>query len=129
VQSGDREAMTMLNRGPDFEADVELLSTEEGGRRRPCRSGYRPHLRIRAGELVSGAHEYVGTAEVWPGGKATARITLITPEHYERSLSVGMRIPFSEGPRVVGYATVTQILDPRLDAGPLRTLPTTTAGA
>lgn len=101
---------------PDFEADIELLATVEGGRSRPSVSGYRPHHQLREGVLTRGSHEYVGVHEVPPGAIAKARVSLLSRELVDGSLVVGMRIPFSEGRRVVGYATVTSILNPRLAA-------------
>jgi len=106
----------MADGTPDFEADIELLATSDGGRRMPCGSGYRPHHVLRAGLVTSGAHEYIGVDTVAPGGMARARVTLLSPELFHGALVVGMTIPFCEGPRVVGHATVTRILDPRLAA-------------
>lgn len=104
--------MSMVNRTPDFEADIELLPTEDGGRRRPALSGYRPHLCLRDDDLTSGQQEYVGLDRVEPGGRAKAGVTLIAPERYAGALAVGMRLPFFEGRRVVGYATVTEGVRP-----------------
>lgn len=115
---GEREpgspAATMIAREPDIEAVVSLLPTASGGRRNPAFSGYRPAHRVRDDLLTSGVHEYLGVDRVLPGESAPATITFPAPEEYPGCLWEGRVLSVQEGGRVVGYATVTNILNPSL---------------
>lgn len=69
----------MMNRKPDVEAEVTFLSTEEGGRKTPIVSGYRPNHLIKPDYLTSGQHEYLDVNQVFPGQTVCANIWFITP--------------------------------------------------
>lgn len=115
---GEREpgspAATMIAREPDIEAIVSLLPTASGGRSSPAISGYRPVHLVKDDLLTSGVHEYQGVDRVRPGDSASATITFLAPEEYPGCLWEGRVLSLQEGNRVVGYATVTNILNPIL---------------
>lgn len=92
---------------------VEAAFVFDGERNTPVQSGYFPqHL---LGEyLVGGRHSYDTDAPIPPGGTATGVITFIRPEAYPPCLWEGKIIKIQEGSRIVGHATITKILDPRL---------------
>jgi elongation factor Tu len=105
----------MINRNPDIEAEVTFLTTNEGGRETPARSGYRPNHLIKPDYLTCGQHEYLETEWIFQGQTACANIWFITPELYPYTLWVGKKINVQEGSRVVGYIIVTKIFNQILD--------------
>lgn len=94
--------------------DVSVLFQFNGTRRTPAANGYHPMHLIREGELTTGVHHYEGCACVPPDGTAKGTITFIAPEAYPHCLHTGMTIPFQEGRRVIGQATILSILNPLL---------------
>jgi len=99
-----------------MEADVEARFEFNGVRLHPAFDGYRPAHLITENYLTTGLHHYYDVAEVPVGGTANGTITFITPQAYPNCLWIGKKIPFLEGARVVGYATVLKIMNPLLAA-------------
>jgi hypothetical protein len=60
-------------------------------------------------------HEYIGCSTLNPGETAEATISFLEPFAYLRSISKGDVIEISEGPRVVGHATILAVLNPVLE--------------
>jgi len=90
-----------------FEAEVYVLSKEEGGRHTPFFSGYRPQFYFRTTD-VTGAANLVGDAEMcMPGDNAKLSVELITPI----AMDDGVRFAIREGGRTVGSGVVTKILE------------------
>ena len=89
-----------------FEAEVYVLTKEEGGRHTPFFKGYRPQFFFRT-TAVTGAVEWGGGVEmVMPGDNTKMTIELITPIAMEEQLRFAIR----EGGRTVGAGVVTKIL-------------------
>ena len=89
-----------------FEAEVYVLSKEEGGRHTPFFSGYRPQFYFRTTD-VTGSADLLGGAEMcMPGDNVKLQITLITPVAMDEQLRFAIR----EGGRTVGAGVVTKIL-------------------
>ncbi|HUV39706.1 MAG TPA: elongation factor Tu [Planctomycetota bacterium] len=90
-----------------FEAEVYVLSKEEGGRHTPFFPGYKPQFYIRTTD-VTGEVTLLGDAEmVMPGDNARLAVTLITPV----ALEAQSRFAIREGSRTVGAGVVTKILE------------------
>ncbi len=89
-----------------FEAEVVVLSKEEGGRHTPFFSGYRPQFYIRTTDVTGIIQLAEGTEMCMPGDHGTMTIELITPIAIED----GMRFAIREGGRTVGAGAVTKIL-------------------
>jgi hypothetical protein len=90
-----------------------LKPVEEGGRRGPIFSGYRPNWHI--GRFYEGKPwhfdgqlEVTGTEHVAPGTCGVGRIQVMSPEYWQH-LRVGDQIEMGEGPRVIAVATITAI--------------------
>jgi elongation factor Tu len=91
-----------------FEAEVYILTKEEGGRHTPFFSGYRPQFYFRTTD-VTGAAKLLGGAEmVMPGDNITMEIDLQSPIAMEEKLRFAVR----EGGKTVGSGVVTKILPP-----------------
>ena len=90
-----------------FEAEVYVLSKEEGGRHTPFFSGYRPQFYFRTTD-VTGAASLLGDAEMcMPGDNAAVSIELISPI----AMDNGVRFAIREGGKTVGRGVVTKILE------------------
>ncbi|MDZ4774905.1 MAG: elongation factor Tu [Planctomycetota bacterium] len=89
-----------------FEAEVYVLSKEEGGRHTPFFSGYRPQFYFRTTD-VTGTATLMGGAEMcMPGDNVKMEVELLTPIAMDEQLRFAIR----EGGRTVGAGVVTKIL-------------------
>jgi elongation factor Tu len=89
-----------------FEAQVYILSKDEGGRHTPIFNGYRPQFYVRTTD-VTGAIQLPENMEMaMPGDNITMTVELIQPVAIED----GMRIAIREGGRTVGAGVVTKII-------------------
>ena len=89
-----------------FECETNVLSKEEGGRKTPFFSGYRPQFYFRTTD-VTGAVKLLGGAEMcMPGDNVKLEVELIKPV----ALNEGSRFAIREGGRTVGSGVVTKIL-------------------
>lgn len=120
-QKNMRLGVNLMNRSPDVNImsrspDVEVLFEFNGTREHPAFDGYRPAHLVVEDYLTTGIHHYYKVDAVAPDGTAKGTITFLTPEAYPHSLWIGKRINIQEGARIVGYATVTEIYNPLLQA-------------
>lgn len=89
-----------------FEAEVYVLTKEEGGRHTPFFNGYRPQFYFRTTDVTGNIELPEGVEMVMPGDNARFTIELITPIAMEE----GSRFAIREGGRTVGAGVVTKIL-------------------
>jgi elongation factor Tu len=89
-----------------FEAEVYVLTKEEGGRHTPFFKGYRPQFYLRTTDVTGSIELPGGTEMVMPGDNTQMTIELITPVALEDQLRFAIR----EGGRTVGSGVVTKIL-------------------
>jgi len=90
----------------NFEAEVYVLSKEEGGRHTPFFSGYRPQFYFRTTD-VTGSAKLLGDAEMcMPGDSAKLEVELTSPV----ALDANVRFAIREGGRTVGSGVVTKVL-------------------
>ncbi len=90
----------------DFEAQVYILSKEEGGRHTPFFNGYRPQFYFRATDVTGMAHLPDGIEMVMPGDNIAMTVELIAPIAMED----GLRFAIREGGRTVGAGRVVKIV-------------------
>ena len=96
-----------VNPHTKFEAEVYVLSKEEGGRHTPFFKGYRPQFYFRTTD-VTGAVELPENVEmVMPGDNVQMKATLIAPIAMEE----GLRFAIREGGRTVGAGVVAKIIE------------------
>ena len=88
-----------------FEAQVYVLSKEEGGRHTPFFSNYRPQFYFRTTDVTGVVTLPEGTEMVMPGDNVTMSVELIAPIAIEN----GTKFSIREGGRTVGAGTVTKI--------------------
>jgi elongation factor Tu len=89
----------------NFEAEVYVLTKEEGGRHKPFFSGYRPQFYIRTTDVTGSITLPEGVEMVMPGDNVKMSVELIAPV----ALEEGTRFAIREGGRTVGAGVVTSI--------------------
>ena len=89
-----------------FEAEVYVLTKEEGGRHTPFFNGYRPQFYFRTTDVTGDIQLAEGVEMVMPGDNATFTVTLITPI----AMDEGLRFAIREGGRTVGAGVVSKLL-------------------
>src|SRR5690606_15405378 len=89
-----------------FEAEVYVLTKEEGGRHTPFFSNYRPQFYFRTTDVTGAIQLPEGVEMVMPGDNVTISVELITPV----ALEEGLRFAVREGGRTVGAGVVTKII-------------------
>jgi len=89
------------------EAQVMVLSKDEGGRHTPFFNGYKPQFYIRTTDVTGELQLPEGVEMVMPGDNINAKIKLIYPVAMEQ----GMRFSIREGGRTVGAGTITKIIE------------------
>jgi translation elongation factor EF-Tu-like GTPase len=99
---------------PDAEVLFELTSRAYDGEVKRVLSGYRPLYEIRTDYWTSVHHEFKEQHGVATGEQVEAEVWFISPEAYPHSLWVGRILVVAEGPRVVGRATVSKVLNSAL---------------
>jgi elongation factor Tu len=90
----------------EFDANVYILSKEEGGRHTPFYDNYRPQFYFRTTDVTGVVHLPEGTEMVMPGDNTEMRVDLIQPIAMEEGLKFAIR----EGGRTVGAGRVTKII-------------------
>ncbi|MBW8055279.1 MAG: elongation factor Tu [Nitrospira sp.] len=90
-----------------FEAEVYVLSKDEGGRHTPFFNGYRPQFYFRTTDVTGAVELPAGTEMVMPGDNVSISVTLISPIAMEE----GLRFAIREGGRTVGAGVVSKIIE------------------
>jgi elongation factor Tu len=94
-----------------FEAEVYILTKDEGGRHTAIFKGYRPQFYVRTTDVTGAITEFLAEGQeiemVMPGDNVTMKIELIAPIAVEN----GMRLAIREGGRTVGSGLVTKIFE------------------
>jgi elongation factor Tu len=90
-----------------FEAEVYVLTKEEGGRHTPFFQGYRPQFYFRTTDVTGSCELPAGTEMVMPGDNIKMIVTLINPIAMEQ----GLRFAIREGGRTVGAGVVAKVIE------------------
>lgn len=90
----------------EFEAEVYVLTKEEGGRHTPFFTGYKPQFYFRTTDVTGDAKLPEGTEMVMPGDNTTITVKLIGPV----ALEEGLRFAIREGGKTVGAGVVTKVI-------------------
>ncbi len=96
-----------VNPHTSFEAEVYVLSKDEGGRHTPFFSNYRPQFYFRTTDVTGSVDLPDGVDMVMPGDNITVNVNLITPIAMEET----MRFAIREGGRTVGAGRVAKIIE------------------
>jgi elongation factor Tu len=90
-----------------FDAEVYVLTKDEGGRHTPFFKGYRPQFYFRTTDVTGDVELPAGVEMVMPGDNTNMKISLITPIAMEETLRFAIR----EGGRTVGAGVVTKVIE------------------
>jgi len=90
-----------------FEAEIYVLSKEEGGRHTPFFNGYRPQFYFRTTDVTGAAELPEGVEMVMPGDNIKINVKLIAPIAMEE----GLRFAIREGGRTVGAGVVSKVIE------------------
>jgi elongation factor Tu len=90
-----------------FEAEIYVLSKEEGGRHTPFFKGYRPQFYFRTTDVTGAVELPAGVEMVMPGDNIKIDVVLIAPIAMEQ----GLRFAIREGGRTVGSGVVSKVIE------------------
>ena len=90
-----------------FEAEIYVLTKEEGGRHNPFFKGYRPQFYFRTTDVTGEVTLPEGTEMVMPGDNVAITVGLISPIALEKNVKFAIR----EGGRTVGAGQVTKVIE------------------
>lgn len=96
-----------INPHTKFEAEIYILSKEEGGRHTPFFNGYRPQFYFRTTDVTGACELPAGTEMVMPGDNIKMTVTMIDPI----AMDEGLRFAIREGGRTVGAGVVAKIIE------------------
>jgi elongation factor Tu len=96
-----------INPHTKFEAEVYILSKDEGGRHTPFFKGYRPQFYFRTTDVTGACELPEGVEMVMPGDNVQMKVELIAPIAMEE----GLRFAIREGGRTVGAGVVAKIFE------------------
>jgi elongation factor Tu len=95
-----------INPHTKFEAEVYVLTKEEGGRHTPFFKGYRPQFYFRTTDVTGAVELPAGTEMVMPGDNIKIVVELIAPIAMEQ----GLRFAIREGGKTVGAGVVSKVI-------------------
>ncbi len=90
----------------EYEAEVYILTKEEGGRHKPFFKGYKPQFYIRTTDVTGEVELPAGTEMVMPGDTISLKVKLIVPVALEEKMNFAIR----EGGKTVGSGVVVKII-------------------
>ena len=90
----------------EFEAEVYILTKEEGGRHKPFANGYRPQFYIRTTDVTGEIKLADGMEMIMPGDNAKISVKLIAPV----AMHEGLRFAIREGGHTVGAGAISKII-------------------
>ncbi|MDD1640775.1 MAG: elongation factor Tu, partial [Methylococcaceae bacterium] len=90
-----------------FNAEIYVLSKDEGGRHTPFFNGYRPQFYFRTTDVTGAVDLPEGVEMVMPGDNISVKVKLISPIAMED----GLRFAIREGGRTVGAGVVASIIE------------------
>jgi elongation factor Tu len=92
-----------------FDAEIYILSKEEGGRHTPFFNGYRPQFYFRTTDVTGAVELPEGVEMVMPGDNISVKVKLIS----SIAMEDGLRFAIREGGRTVGAGVVASIIEPK----------------
>jgi len=99
----------------DFIAELQYLTIEQGGRKTPANSGYRPQVKFDFSEIqTSGQQTFIDKETVYPGDKVYAKIKILSPDYFVDCLTTGTNFEFREGGTVIGTGQIKYVVNDKL---------------
>ncbi|UFK97754.1 hypothetical protein [Kaistella faecalis] len=99
----------------DFLAELQYLTTENGGRNSYALSGYRPQVKFPFSEMTtSGQQIFINKEYVFPGDNVEAKIKILSPELFQNMLYENLDFEMREGAKIVAIGKITKIINENL---------------
>jgi hypothetical protein len=99
----------------DFLAELHYLTTENGGRQTPAKSGYRPQVKFDFSKMTtSGQQIFINKEYVFPGDIVEAKIKILTPELFQNMLYENLDFKLTEGAKIVATGKIKKIINENL---------------
>lgn len=99
----------------DFLAELQYLTTENGGRNSYALSGYRPQVKFPFSEMTtSGQQIFIDKEYVFPGDNVEAKIKILSPELFQNMLYQNLNFEMREGAKIVATGKITRIINENL---------------
>lgn len=103
------------NSSADFIATLTYNTTEQGGRKTPAKTGYRPQVKFYFEEMrTSGQQTFIDRELVFPGDTVEAEIKILSVDHFANRLTEKMQFEFREGTKVIGKGIIKHIINDKL---------------
>ena len=100
---------------PHFLALLTYRSAEDGGRKTPALSGFRPGIKFPFHDgLFIGIQTFTDVDLAFPGDIINAEITLINTDSFGGKIYEGLDFDFYEGSNLIGHGIIKKILNPEL---------------
>lgn len=100
----------------NFTATLSLLSTDQGGRKKPVFDHYRPSFSFGSKQHFSGEIVFPYSNELEPGNSTTARVKLLPSRHISEHLNPGAMFKIFEGEKIVGIGFIKSIEERYIEA-------------
>lgn len=101
---------------PDFIAELQFLTTENGGRKGYAYSEYRPIFKLFNKKEMTSAHLiFTDKQKVFPGDKTTALVNILWTEEFENLLYTELEFELLELPRVIAKGKILEIVNKKLN--------------
>ena len=94
----------------DILVEMSYLLTEDGGRKNPTWSGYRPQFFYNNHDWDA-QHEYIDVEKVYPGDTVKAYLTFMSPQEHFGKLKIGDHFLIREGRKIIAFGHVIEIID------------------
>ena len=92
------------------------MTTEQGGRKTPAFSSYRPQVKFDFTEMqTSGQQTFIDKVIGYPGDKVKAKIKILSPDYFEDSLKAGMNFEIRDGSNVIGTGQIKHVINGKLE--------------
>jgi translation elongation factor EF-Tu-like GTPase len=92
-----------------LEATISLFPSENGGRKKPVPSGYRPSFAFNTQQHYSGEIKLIGRTELNPGESARARINLLSARTIRKTLKPSDSFTINEGNKAIGIGVIEKV--------------------
>ena len=103
------------NSESDFIATLTYRTAEQGGRKTPANSGYRPHLKFDFDEMqTSGQQLFIDRTLAFPGDTIEAEMKILAVDYFTNKLTEGMEFEFKEGDIIIGTGKIKHIINDTL---------------
>jgi translation elongation factor EF-Tu-like GTPase len=93
----------------NIKATITLFPTEQGGRKKPVHTGYRPSFAFNTEKYYSGEIRLIDTTTLYPGGTSSVLIKLLPAKTIRKNLKPTDAFRITEGSKTIGTGIITKV--------------------